>query len=394
MSQSHPGKDVFGKLSWATLALGLALAAISYLAYVASLDLIMTPELAGDVLLGQEILRQKSLVPTAWYYGDTLGTIGVPAFSAFFSLFNAGYLLSYRLGVLLMLGLELISFSYMADRLRLTRTSSLLFLGIFLGARSFVSGTWSGMGFCLLGMYHVMFFLAVGYLSARDQGNFGRPEKALRFLLPALSFLLGLEGLLILLVLLVPLVLLRPVRLPWRPAPARGPRPSFREVALWAALGLLGYLCLSFLVLPRGFGPSLPYTTEITGAYHAVMGNIPSLFVSFLDDTPLWAIKGPADILAPPSLASFAFLTLCAYSLYVARASFRSAGPVLAFPLRLLLVGLVLTFLLTIICVPQARIKSLFYFYILLAFIIVIYHNYLESDNPRLASLLVLACGA
>jgi hypothetical protein len=129
------------------------------------------------------------------------------------------------------------------------------------------------------------------------------------------------------------------------------------------------------------------------GAYYAIMGNIPSLAESFLDDTPLSAIKGKARVLSLPALAGFAFLAFCFYVLYMFRRAFRVVTPNLDFPLRVSALGLLLSFLLLIICVSQAKIKFLFNIFILLGLVILISYKHLKTQNPRLSSLLMLASG-
>jgi hypothetical protein len=206
---------------------------------------------------------------------------------------------------------------------------------------------------------------------------------------------LGLEGPTVLVTLLIPLLLVYMV-----PPLRRGEKLDFgrgsvvREIILWAISSIIAYSLLLALVIPRGYGPAIPYTREIMGAFYAIVGNIPSLLLSFMDETPLNAIKEATEVFTVSALAGFAYLTFCGYLIYVFRQALKNMQAPYIFPVRLLITGLSLTFLLTIFCVSQAQFKVLFNFYILIALIMAIYYTFLESDHARLSKILLLACSA
>ncbi|MDR2353931.1 MAG: hypothetical protein LBF22_12415 [Deltaproteobacteria bacterium] len=238
----------------------------------------------------------------------------------------------------------------------------------------------------------MMFFLLIGYLTEKMRGNEGKLEKILKFLIPIFSFLLGFEGFTILLVLFLPLMLLFlvPILRPFEKLDF-SKQSVIWEVLLWFGLSLIGYLILLFVIVPRGFGPEIPYTRYMMGFFYAVAGNIPSLLPSFIDETPLNAIKGRALVFTLNSIAAFAFLVFLFYLLYVFKTVLKKMDQLFFLPVRLLLTSLTLTLCLTLLFVVLAKFTIFFYFYILMVFIIVIYENYLENENIRLAKLLVFA---
>jgi hypothetical protein len=392
MNQNGTNIDIFSKLNWLLFVLSMIMVCFVYLAYIFNNDLIINSELASDILLGREMRVEKSLIPASWFYQDSLSILGAPLISAFISFFTDSMLLSYRLAVLLMFILEIFAYTYMAKNLNFSKTSFCLIFIIFFGVRSFISGTYAGMGFCSLGSYYVIFFLTVGYLAANEKAIASKSNNILKFLIPLLSIFLGLEGLRIILVLFLPLFLFYYIpNLKIGKIINFNEPPVLKEIIIWNICSIIGYMFLLFIIVPRGHGPLLPYTREIKGLFYAVVANIPSICSSFVDETPLSAIKEEAKIFTIHSIAAFAFLFFCVYLLYVLRRNIKQLIPPYGFPIKLLLISLSLTFFITAVSVIQVKFIYFFYFYLIIALLLANYSKYLENENLKLAKLLNFA---
>ncbi|MDR1314130.1 MAG: hypothetical protein LBQ12_10655 [Deltaproteobacteria bacterium] len=331
-----PGEIIDRALTAACLAVTAAV----YFLYLADSGLLMTAEQASDLLAGMEMLRQKTLFMSDWFYADELFTLKSPLFMAFSGIFLGGSpVWTLRVSAVMELALEIAALAYMLRRLGLRGRPGLLAAALFFGARSYQSGLLCGMGFSRDASFYTALFLTFGYLAAARTGVRRPAERILRFALPAAAFLFGLSSAVMLAILYLPLLAQRLWRLMADCGAAGGgggaeggnvPRKGelLGEIALWNALFAAGYAALLSWASGRGLGP-VPLTSgESAGFFYAVAANLPHLLGQFADSTSLAAARGSLAFASLGWYAALSFFGLCAVTLWKAPwAAGKAAGP-------------------------------------------------------------------
>lgn len=433
-----PGRYVnrrLGFLDGALTALCLAVTAAAYLLYVFQDDLLMSASQASDILAGFEMFRQKSLVLSDWYYSTEVFALRSPMTVAVFAAFTDNMIWAHRLSVVFELAVETLAMVYMLRRLGLEGRPGLLALALFYGARSYQSGLLCGMGFSQDASFYSALFLSLGYLAAKSASVRGKAEKALKFALPAAAFLFGLSSAVMFAVLYFPLLVCAAVRAAGSPGaggsegaggaveggsagaagssgaggpagaggavaggegsegkPERPPaRGAFKEVALWNALFLSGYLLLSFLIASRGFGPLLFNSGPSVGFREALTVNVPLLFGQFVDGTPLLSIKGATLIRSWGWVAGWSFLFFAGYAAWMTPGAVRRAEGPAGAALRTLAFSLAAVLVLTTVTLEPGlvSVRYLLYVYAYAALLLALLYRDIERVNGGLARLLL-----
>jgi hypothetical protein len=370
----------------------LAVTAMVYLMYAFGSDLLMTAEQASEILAGREMLRQKTVFLRDWSYATELYTLRSPLAVAFFGIFTGESLLwAHRLSVALELALEILALSYMTRRLGLCGRPGLLLAALFFGLRSYQSGLFCGMGFSQDAAFYSTLFLTLGYCAAASQGIRGRPERILRWALPAAAFLFGLSSIILFVILYLPLLLHRI----WRASDHKdAPKPRegdiLGQIALWNALCLAGYLILCLAVVAPGRGPVLLTSGESVGLYYAAVENLPLLLTQFADGTPLRFIEGAGAFVSLGWLAGFSFLAVAILALWKTPRALGSVEGPPGEALRVLAVALVTAFLLMTVHLEShlVTVRHLGFLYVFAAILLAVDYRRLLSVSPGLARLL------
>ncbi|MDR1081397.1 MAG: hypothetical protein LBQ79_10660 [Deltaproteobacteria bacterium] len=297
----------------------LVVTATVYLIYILNTDILMTSEQASDILAGVEMLHQKTIFLSDWFYAEELYTIRSPLFIAISALFAGGsFIWSHRISVFIELAFEVFAFVYMLRRLRLNGRTGLLALSLFFGVRSYQSGLLCGMGFSQDASFHTVLFLTIGYLTAGSEGIRRRTEKVLRFVLPVAAFLFGISSAVMLALLYLPLL----VQSVWRACVAKdaarlaaGGYASTKgdllwEIVFWNVLFMAGYLILVNAVADQGHGPVLLTSGDSAGLFYAVAANAPHMLRQFTDGSPLAAVRGSDAFVSLGWYAGISFFVL------------------------------------------------------------------------------------
>ncbi|MDR2612046.1 MAG: hypothetical protein LBG06_04145 [Deltaproteobacteria bacterium] len=381
-------------------ALCLALTAAVYLLYILESDRLLTAEQAADVLAGLEMCRQKSLVLADWFYGTEVFTLSSPLFTALFSIFTGSVPWAHRLSVLCELALETLALAYMLGRAGMGGRPRWLAIALFLGARSYQTGALSGMGFARDATFHAALFLSLGYCAALASGVRRRPERILRYALPVAAFLLGLSSAVPLAILYLPLLACAAYRAAGAAGGVAGEAPAggspagriLREVALWNALCLSGYLVLSLGIASRGLGPALVTAGGAAGFTYAARVNAPLLAGQFLDWTPLSYIRNEAVIRSWEWLAGWSFLFYLGYAAYMSRGAIRKARGPAGDAVRTLGACLAAAFLLAAVQLraPFASVRPLLLVLPFAAVLVAMLYRDLSGVNGGLARLLLI----
>ncbi|MDR1081398.1 MAG: hypothetical protein LBQ79_10665, partial [Deltaproteobacteria bacterium] len=148
--EMNPGRYIYRRLDLldgAVTGLCIAVTSAVYLLYIFQNHLLMSASQASDILAGFEMMRQKTLVMSDWFYSTEVFTLKSPMFVGFFAIFTESMIWAHRFSVLLELGIEIMSMVYMLRRLDLGGRPALVALTIFYGIRSYQSGLLCGMGF-------------------------------------------------------------------------------------------------------------------------------------------------------------------------------------------------------------------------------------------------------
>jgi hypothetical protein len=383
---------------WIVL-LCLAFTGLVYLVFIMESDRLMTPGQASRVLAGFEMLRQKTFFLADWVFSREVYTLREPLFIAFFGLFTDSMVLAQRLGALTELALETAAIVYMLRRLDLAGRPGLLAIALFFGARSYQTGMLCGMGFSQDASFYTVTFLTVGYLAAINGSASGKLESVIRYALPAAALLFGLSSAIMFVALYLPLLAVYA----WKRAgasgrerdggePGSGRSCGFKDIILWNAMFVAGYLVLNFAVAWRGFGPVLGFSGPSAGFSTALFENLGVILSRFVDATPLFYIRGAVLIRSWAMVAGWSFLFFLGYAVWMTPGTLkRAAGPA-GDALRCMAFCLLTVIVLTAVCLEPSRIEF-GYFLILLPFAAVLLafiYRELVNVNEGLARFLLV----
>jgi hypothetical protein len=210
----------------------------------------------------------------------------------------------------------------MAKRLGISGKALALGLLAYFGARTYVSGEFAGLGASSYGTVCAAAFLAIGRYAALTGGSRKRTDAFVRFLLPGLVFLFGISSLRFLATVTAPLVLAHCASWLWsrRPHDWKGDL-VLREMMVWAALGVAGWIVTRYVVMPKGFGP-LAYQTLAANGLAAVWSDtLPALVLELVRFNPLGNAAGEfrlVSVAGATGVLSLAFYAACLWGLFAA----------------------------------------------------------------------------
>lgn len=307
-------------IDWSLIILASVAVAVCYGIYLGYADELIHSDIATEILTGREIFIQKTIFLKNYYHSTEIFLIRPTLFMALWNCITDNLMTTFRLAVITDIMIQIVCFFYMTRRLGLGYKASVFGILTYFGARTYASGEFTGLGNSSYGTVCAVTFLAIGYYSAASTGRVrSSSDSLMRFMMPVLSFLLGMSSMRFLATVLVPLVLAHSASKLWSRLPTDWTGDSvLRELAVWTVFCVIGLIFTSTMVVPKGFGP-LPFQTLASNGLFVILSdNIPKLFLEIIKYNPVVLATvsfRPLSVAGATSILSAGFYVACAYAI-------------------------------------------------------------------------------
>ncbi|MDR1040544.1 MAG: hypothetical protein LBR80_10355 [Deltaproteobacteria bacterium] len=309
-----------GLIDWFLIIAAFSAVAASYIVYMVRLPEFLTSDMAAEILTGREILKQKTLLLRDWYFSTEIFLVRTSLFIALWGLVTDSWLNAYRLAAATDVALICAAFAYMAKRLGASPKATAFGLLVFFGIRGYYNGQNTGLGGSSYGTLCATTFLILGYYAASRLRTLKRPDRILRWAIPVLAFLFGVSSMRFLAVVLIPLLAVHLAWKVWSRLPSGWTHDSLlREILLWNALCLGGWIITARLVMPQGFGPADYSTPYANGLVYIWRQNLPELLIELFHYNQFYTAIEPfrlSSLNGINGVLSIAFFMACGWLLF------------------------------------------------------------------------------